>query len=219
MSWIPLTSLVSLPGRFAHGELVGVDHPQRASIEGFIADVYLSRYGARLQSFLPHLLAYRDANGHLLAAVGLKLGGEGGLFVEQYLDVAAEASVALELRVDTVGRGQLAEVGNFAAVTPGVARELIMQLTCLLQAAQVRWVLFVATRQLRNACHRLQLAPVALAEASAARLEGDVGAWGRYYDTQPRVMCGDVAAGHAYLMQQALGEVQMETALCMAVAQ
>ena len=71
---------------------------------------------------------------------------------------------------------------------------------CLtLQAAGMDWVLLVATQQLRNAFERLRLPMLELAEARAERL-GDAGAdWGRYYDARPRLICGNLAEGVAYL--------------------
>lgn len=203
MSWIPTASLVPLEGRFARAELVQAHHPQRPVVEAFIAQVYRDRHGAQLRSFLPHLLAYRDSEGQLLAAVGMRLGQEGPLFVEQYLDVPAETLLASRQLAEGVQRRDLAEVGSFAASTPGAARELILQLTCTLHAAHVRWVLFAATRQLRNAFDRLHLSLTELAEARADRLQGDASEWGRYYQAQPRVMCGNVTSGYGYVMRQA----------------
>ena len=182
----------------AHALHVGPGHPQRGEVEAFIARVYRERYDARLAGFLPHLLAWRDAGGALQAAAGLRAGGEGALFVEQYLDVPAEAAVAAVAGVP-VSRERLVEVGNFAAEGAGDARALILRLTVRLHAAGYRWVLFAATRQLRNAFDRMHLATVALAEADPARLAPGDTDWGRYYDTQPTLMCGDIAAGYAWL--------------------
>lgn len=182
----------------AHALHVGPGHPQRGEVEAFIARVYRERYDARLAGFLPHLLAWRNDAGALQAAAGLRAGGEGALFVEQYLDVPAEAAVAAVAGVP-VSRERLVEVGNFAAEGAGDARALILRLTVRLHAAGYRWVLFAATRQLRNAFDRMHLATVALAEADPARLAPGDTDWGRYYDTQPTLMCGDIAAGYAWL--------------------
>lgn len=183
---------------FAEAALIGVGDPRRAATEAFIAQVYRARYGAELAAFLPHLLAWRDGAGALRAAVGLRGGGEGPLFVEQYLDVPAETAIAAATGAPVL-RERLVEVGNFGALSAGDARALILHLTRWLHAAGHRWVLFAATRQLRNAFDRLHLATVELADADAARLRGDGTDWGRYYDAQPKLMFGDVAAGHAYL--------------------
>jgi hypothetical protein len=178
--------------------MIEAGHPERAEVEDFIAQVYSERYGATLRSFLPRLLAFRDASGRLQAAVGLRRGREGTLFVEQYLDTPAETAVNLRLG-RPVRRDELVEVGSFASRSPGDAREVIVLITGLLHEAGVRWVLFAATRQLRNAFDRLRLATVVLAEARSDRLQGDAGQWGSYYDAQPQVLFGDIAAGHAFL--------------------
>ncbi len=214
MSWIPNAALVPHTGRFASATLVDAHHPQRDGVESFIAQVYRQRYGASLHGFLPHLLAYHDAEGQLVAAVGLRLGEQGPLFVEQYLDAPAQQLICARGLAVGLRRRDLAEVGNFAAASPGTARDLIVQLTCTLHAARVRWVLFAATRQLRNAFQRLQLSPVELAEAIQDRLHHDASDWGSYYAAQPRVMCGDVASGHAYLMRRAEAASVLGLASC-----
>lgn len=184
--------------RFHTATLIEAGHPERREVEGFIAQVYADRYGASLTSFLPRLLAFRDHAGALQAAVGLRRGQEGALFVEQYLDLPAEASLHARLG-RAVRRSELVEVGSFASRSPGDAREVIVLITDLLHRAGVRWVLFAATRQLRNAFDRLRLATVVLAEARSDRLQGDPAQWGTYYDAQPQVLFGDIAAGHAFL--------------------
>ena len=187
---------------FATRTLVDAVHPARAEVEAYIAHIYLQRYGAVLRSFLPHLMVYRDESGAMRAAVGLRRGGEGAFFVEQYLDAPAEHAIAASTgRVPL--REHVVEVGNFAASSAGDAREMILQLTASLHAEGLRWVVFAATRQLRNAFDRLHLSPVELAEASSDRLHGDHSDWGSYYDAQPRVMFGDIAGGHAYLARMA----------------
>ncbi|PPV09046.1 thermostable hemolysin [Xanthomonas bromi] len=186
---------------FASASLIEAGHAQRQEVERFIAAVYLRRYGAQLRSFLPQLLVYRDADGALMAAVGMRLGSAGGLFVEQYLDEPAESALATRMAAP-VARSGLAEVGNFAAISSGSARALIPQMTHALHNAGVRWVLFAATRGLRNTFDRLQLGMVVLAPALQSRLRDDDTDWGSYYATQPQVVCGDVAAGHAFLLER-----------------
>ena len=187
---------------FATRTLVDAHHPARAEAEAYIAHIYLQRYGAVLRSFLPQLMVYRDACGAIRAAVGLRRGGEGDFFVEQYLDTSAEQAIG-HFTGRAPSRRELVEVGNFASASAGDARELILQLTASLHAEGLRWVLFAATRQLRNAFDRQHLSTVELAEARSECLSGDHSDWGSYYDAQPKVMFGDIAAGHAYLARMA----------------
>lgn len=191
---------------FATRTLVDASHPARAEVEAYIAHVYRQRYGAVLRSFLPQLMVYRDVYGAIRAAVGLRRGGEGGFFVEQYLHASAEQAIG-RFTGSPPPRRDLVEVGNFASATAGDARELILQLTASLHAEGLRWVLFAATRQLRNAFDRLHLSTVELADARSECLAGDHSDWGSYYDAQPKVMFGDIAAGHAYLARMAAASV------------
>lgn len=170
----------------------------RAEAESFVADVYRERFGATLRGFMPWLLCFRDRHGALLAVVGLRPAENAPLFVEQYLDHTAEQAVAQAL-ARPVDRDSMIEVGGLAARRAGDARRLILCLTRGLHEAGRRWVLFAATRQLRNAFDRLGLRTVALAPALRERLRDDGTDWGRYYDSQPVLVCGDVASGAAFL--------------------
>lgn len=180
-------------------ERVDPDHPARGDVEAFIAAVYRERYDARLDAFLPHLLAFRDPDGRIDAAIGVRCGEEGPLFVERYLDQPADVALARRLGTVRVDRSEFAEVGNFAARSPGDARRVIVRMTALLHAAGRRWVLFAATRQLQNAFERLRLDVFPLAPATPDRIGASAPTWGSYYETDPVLMWGDVAAGAARL--------------------
>lgn len=177
--------------RFAATECVDRDHPRRAELEVFVRAVYSQRFDARLGPLMPRLLAFDDDERLLVAAVGLRRGTEGPLFVERYLGQAAEARLQRELGVE-VRREQIVELGNFAAGSPGATRELIHRLIPLLRDAGMRWVMFVATRQLHNAFIRLGLAPRLLQAARPECLGDDAAAWGRYYEARPEVVYGDL---------------------------
>lgn len=170
----------------------------RDEAEAFVAAVYREHHGAELREFMPWLLAFRDQHGSLAAVVGLRLAATATLFVEQYLDLPAETAVGRSLSM-TVDREAMVEVGGLAARRPGDARRLILCMTRGLDAAGLRWVLFAATLQLRNAFDRLGLRPVTLAPASKERLLPAATDWGHYYDSQPVLVCGDIAAGAAFL--------------------
>lgn len=185
---------------FARVSVVGPNDEHRTDVEAFIAEVYRDAFGATVESFLPALIAFHAADGSVRAVVGLRSASDERLFVEQYLDAPAEQAVAGALATP-VERSHMVEIGSLAARDAGDARAIIVYLTRWLHCAGIRWVLFAATRQLRNAFARLRLAPVALAVADPARLSGDAKCWGSYYQSQPRVVCGDVASGYRFLQR------------------
>ncbi|SDD75325.1 thermostable hemolysin [Aquimonas voraii] len=176
---------------FRHADCIDRAHPQRAEVEAFIHAIYAARFDARPPALMPHLLAFRDADGELLAAVGLRCAIEGPLFVERYLGAPVERVLAERLG-HAPPRAEVVEIGNFAAATPGAARALILALIPLLRGAGLRWTLFAATRQLRNAFARLGLDPRFLCRAQAEALGSEGEAWGRYYETDPEVLFGDL---------------------------
>jgi hypothetical protein len=185
------------PGRLEH---LGRSHPRRACLERFIAEVYLRRYGARIDHFAEHLIAFQDDAGNWLAAAGYTPATAAPLFLEQYLDVPAEAALTAHIGAP-VARRQLVEAGNLAAVGAGAARTMIVALAVLLHRLQLGWVVLTGTRLLLNSFVRLGLPPIALVHASPQRLPDRGSSWGSYYQTGPMVVAADVAA--AFLSLQA----------------
>lgn len=188
---------------FASADCIDRTHPRRDEVEAFIQRIYADRFEAHPTSLMPQLLAFRDGDGALLAAVGLRSAAEGDLFVERYLGAPVETELARRLGVRP-RRGEIVELGNFAAQSPGAARALILALIPLLRAAGMRWTLFAATRQLRNAFARLGLDPRFLCRAERRALGEEAALWGRYYETDPEVLFGDLL--HARLPVRVAGD-------------
>ena len=179
-------------------ELVAPDHPERASLEAFIAAEFARVYGATLQHFCHTLAGCRDSAGRWVAALGNTLASEGPLFLEQYLDAPVETGIST-CTGRPVARTGIVEVGNLASTDAGAARALIVAMTHQLHCQGLVWVTFTATRALLNSFARLRLAPSVLADADPARLGQAQGAWGSYYATHPQVMFGNIGFGHDQL--------------------
>lgn len=169
-------------------------HPARATFENFIAARFARAYGARVNHFLPHLLGIRDGLARWQAAAGYAAAGEQTLFLEQYLDQPIERALAAALG-RPIARPGIVEVGNLAAISAGMARTIIPQLARHLHRLGYIWVVFTATRALRNSFHRLGLRPLPLTRADPARLADGGASWGTYYDQDPVVMAGKIALG------------------------
>lgn len=181
-----------------HIEQFHPGHPGRAEIEAFIAASFRASYGAEVSHFCDVLLGCRDEQGNWVAALGYTRAADGPLFLEQYLAAPIETAIAPCTRTAVV-RADIVEVGNLAATHPGAARALIVSTTRLLHAQGLRWVTFTATASLLNSFARLRLQPHVLASADPARLADAGQHWGTYYDTQPKVMFGDIGYGYAQL--------------------
>jgi hypothetical protein len=169
-------------------------HPHRDSCEDFIAARFQRAYGARVAHFSPYLLGIRDALARWRAASGYTPADGRTLFLEQYLDSPIEVAVA-RCRGRPVARESIVEVGNLAAVSAGMARTLIPLLARHLHRLGYEWVVFTATRELRNTFARLGLNPLGLAAADPTRLADGGANWGSYYANDPIVMAGKIGHG------------------------
>lgn len=174
------------------------DHPERESLQDFIAAAFFKTYGAHVRNFCDILVGCKDANGVWIAALGFTLAKNGRTFLEQYLDAPLENEIAAHVRVP-VSRGHIVEVGNLASTHVGAARELIICMTRYLHQQGLSWVAFTATAGLLNSFTRLRLNPSVLTLADPGRLPDGGKSWGSYYETKPRVMFGDIRSGYAQL--------------------
>ena len=174
---------------------------RRVALEQFVCQRFELQHGARIRHFMPCLFGLENQAGQLLGAVGVRSGNSGPLFLERYLDEPIQSALGARLGNSVPGRGELVEVGNLAADSPGAARLLIVALTDLLVALGFRWVTFTGTPTLLNSFQRLGLTPIALGEADPARMGDELADWGSYYDNRPLVMAGDIHGGHQRLLQ------------------
>lgn len=188
------------PGSSAHRlQGIGPDAPQRDAVERFIRAVYASRYGARLRSFAPTLVALTDPHGQLVAAAGYRSAASGPLFLERYLDAPVQRLLRGTDGVDAP-REAIVEVGHLVASRAGEGRRLIGLLGPVLADAGFDWVVSTLTQELRHLFLRMGVAPLALGVADPATLGPDAADWGSYYDHRPVVL-----AGHLPLAMAALG--------------
>lgn len=184
-------------------EVVGHGHPARVSIERFISGCFFRSYGAVIRHFADTLLGVRGADGQWLAALGYSLPvARPHVFVEQYLDLPLEAALSAVLR-EPVERVSLAEVGNMAATSAGMGRQLIALATRHLYARGLDFVVFTATRALANSFVRLGIAIHPVAPADPARLREGADGWGSYYRNNPTVMVGRIVSGLHTVGEQA----------------
>ncbi len=180
------------------------DSDRRQHLEHFIGERFAEHYGARVRHFMPCLLGLYDAEQQLQAALGVRCGQQGPLFLERYLDVPVEQRIAELSGGSQPSRGQIAEVGNLASLAAGHARLMIVALTDQLATAGFRWVAFTGTLLLLNSFQRLGLNLLHLGPADGARMGDELGDWGSYYATNPQVMVGDVRACHQRLQSMGI---------------
>lgn len=168
------------------------DRP-RAGVEHYIARRYAQCHGARVSGFMPWLLA-AERGGRFAAVLGFRLAGDGVLFLERYLEHPVETVIAGSVR-RPVQRDTVIEIGNLAASSPRASRLLITLLVEALRRGGFRWIVFTATRRVRELVQDMGFPLGVLAAADPVRLGEERAAWGRYYDAEPMLMVGDLAVG------------------------
>lgn len=162
----------------------------RPAVEDYIRWRFAGSHNARISHFLPHLVSL-GSGGRPCAAVGLADAARGPLFAETYLAAPIEQLVS-DACGDTVGRGDILEIGNLVSSWKGSSLLLFVFLGELIDRLGYRFVAFTATREVDRLLSRLGYAPVVLVDADPARLPDAGASWGRYYSHRPRVVFGEV---------------------------
>lgn len=178
---------------------LGEEAEQRAAMD-FIRRRFNQTHRAQISHFMPQLFGLQSDDGTLYGAAGCRPAASGVLFLERYLDVPIEQAIFARSGVQ-VKRHQIVEVGNLAAEGVGTARALIVHLTRLLARQGFRWVTFTGTQELLNSFYRLGLTPQSLGLADPARMGESLAEWGRYYDSQPQVVFGEILPAHRQLAE------------------
>lgn len=168
--------------------------PGRSRVEAYVAEAFRKQHGAQIDHFLPLLLTL-EANGEIEAAVGIRFAEDEPLFVTQYfdtpvLDVLAQHGLA---------NAAVVEIGNLVSTRPGGSQLLFILLADLLHTLGRDTGVFTATAQVAQLLGKLGCTLTTLGAADGRRLGAQLSQWGRYYDTMPYVIAGDIAATIALL--------------------
>lgn len=169
----------------------------------FIREHYSQHFDAQLAVLMPWILMLCDGENNLLAACGVMPASQGALFLEQYLDKPAEASLT-ERGFNNADRNSIVEAGNFAAVDGAAARVMYAAVCLLLNNYRYQYIMFTGTQKIRNIFARLNLMPVCISTADHAKVTDGETVWGRYYQHKPQVMAGDLAGGQKALAESSL---------------
>ncbi|MCB2109038.1 MAG: thermostable hemolysin, partial [Rhodobacteraceae bacterium] len=139
-----------------------------------------------------------DAAGEILAAVGFRSASEEPLFLEQYLALPVEQELAAA-RVINIDREQIVEIGSLASQGKGASIFLFVVLAAYLRQRGFAYACATATGVLRRTFTMFGFDVVELAHASGDRLSDHGDSWGKYYETDPRVIAGGIAGCYAQL--------------------
>ncbi len=163
--------------------------PERPELEAFVRVAFARSHAAQVHTFMPSLLGFRDPTERLRGVLGLRAAAAMPLYLEHYLDQPVENAIA-GATGKLLRRSDIVEVGNLAAGNCRGAVRMIAQLPAYLLARDFNWIVFTATRTVRQILLGFGAPLVELARADGARVAGGVDAWGGYYDNDPRVFAG-----------------------------
>ncbi len=178
-----------------HIEIIDIGHSERRDVERFIHNRFGIEYDADIRHYMPNLLRLTTGGGELIAAAGYRPAGRDRLFLETYLDTPIE-DVLSQRYGRVISRESIVEVGNLADAHPGGGRAAITALTAYLSGMGYQWVVFTGVKKLRNCFRRLGIETERIGYADTARLTSDeLRLWGRYYQSGPLVMAGNIMKG------------------------
>jgi long-chain acyl-CoA synthetase len=184
----------------------------RDELEAYVRARFAAKHGADVRSFMPTLISFRNRAGELRGVAGIRGAHEGPLYLEQYIGLPIETRLAAVIghpdgspvaKRDPVRRDAIVEVGNLAGASCRAAVRMVAQLPHFLMDRRYSWIAFTATGALRQILIDFGAPLVELGRADPADLAATTDGWGRYYETDPRVLAGylpdaDRLAGFAH---------------------
>lgn len=177
-------------------EVIDIGHTDRKLVERFIHDRFGIEYNADIRHFMPNLLRLTTDGGELIAAAGYRPASDHKLFLETYLGEPVE-HVLSRVYGQIIPRDSIVEVGNLADAYPGAGRAAITALTAYLSGMGYQWVVFTGVKKLRNGFRRLGIETVQIGDADVSKLKSEeLKLWGRYYQSGPLVMAGNIMKGY-----------------------
>jgi hypothetical protein len=162
----------------------------RGDIEDYIAEVFAQAYNAEVTGFAPFLISMRCA-GNISAAAGIQPANTAPLFLEQYLDNPIEQVLSSRYG-KTIGRHEIFELCNLAALRPGVTQLIYLIMAGVMARTGLDYAVFAGTKQVAKGVSKLGFCMESIVAADPARLGADAANWGSYYANEPHVMVLDV---------------------------
>jgi len=177
-------------------EVIDIGHKDRKQVEQFIHDRFGIEYDADIRHYMPNLLRVVTDAGELVAAAGYRPAGSHKLFLETYLGEPVEQVLSRTFGT-IIARDSIVEVGNLADAYPGAGRAAITALTAYLSGMGYQWVVFTGVKKLRNGFKRLGVETSKIGDADTSKLTSEeLRLWGRYYQSGPLVMAGNIMKGY-----------------------
>lgn len=173
------------------------DHPRRTTVEDFVRHAFALKHGARIRSFMPTLFALEGSEQRVCGVAGIRSADAEPLFLERYLPRPIEL-VLSDRTGAPVKREQIVEVGNLASLSCRAAFHLVALLPRLLNERGHLWVTFTATDVVRDILGQFKAPIMDLSSATADKVAGLGDDWGRYYESDPRVMAAWLPHGLAF---------------------
>ncbi|MGE4410989.1 MAG: thermostable hemolysin [Sphingobium sp.] len=163
------------------------DAPEIALITRRYREIFDARLTPCFQSYIADV---QQATG---AALGYRRAGEEPLFLEAYLDHPIEQAVSMVLGRPTE-RDRIVEIGNFAAENAMAMIDLWGTAANDL-GGRSEVAVATLTAPLRRIFARIGIPVHEIAPARRERIGADSAAWGRYYESDPRICAGLIAEG------------------------
>jgi len=178
--------------------------PGRARAEDFIRARFQDTYDANVRVFMPWLLGITNRDDVLTSVIGFRPATADRLFLENYLDEAAEQAIGSATGTP-VDRRQIVEVGNLASSDSDSVRTLMIGLVTLLdRLPEARWMMCTVGERLIRLLRRTRFFPLVLNQAVQERLSPQDGDWGSYYRNTRQVVAGNVGYGLLELKRQGI---------------
>lgn len=171
----------------------------RSSVEQKIVDAYHQQFGANLEHFMPTLVSANLPGQDAHLSFGVSAASEHTLFLENYLSMPVEQALSGAVN-KPIERSEIIEIGNLAFSHTDRIQDDLIAIANYCYDLGYRYVVCTATRMLRLIFARSGVKPVYLGGANIEDAPCDNTHWGKYYQSSPKIICGNIMAGIEQLL-------------------
>lgn len=178
-------------------QVVDINHPLWDEVTQQVSRRYQHAFGAVLQTYMPTFLVMMSGE-RIISICGYRSAKREGLFLEQYLTGKVEVVLSNEFE-HPISRSKLVEFGQLSVFTRRTSPAHFLMIAEFLVSQGFEWGVCTATDPLYALMSRLGLQPTLITDADKDCVPDANQTWGSYYQTQPRVLAGNLKMGLEHL--------------------
>jgi len=155
-------------------------------VELFVEQMYKKIYNATIYSHYSNFIGITN-NNKIVSVLGFRYAKNKRLFLEQYLTQPIELLLSNKLKISTINREHIIEIGSFVSQDSFATLLMLEQLIIYLKKQNIHYVCVTVTKHLERYFKIMGIKGIRMSAAKYNNLHTNINDWGNYYEHKPNV--------------------------------